>query len=102
MTDIERKIVEFLVTGKTYSDEAIMKNVGITEEELKVAFDSLLANGYIETYEDYLKRMGGEEEHHSCGVDGCCGGGCSGCGTPITDTKNVKVITAKALIEFEL
>ena len=25
MTNIERKIIEFLVTGKTYSDEAIMK-----------------------------------------------------------------------------
>ncbi|NME35930.1 MULTISPECIES: hypothetical protein [Fusobacterium] len=102
MTDIERKIMEFLVTGKTYSDEAIMKNLGINQEELQKAFDSLLKDGYIETYEDYLKRMGGEEEQHSCGVDGCCGGGCSGCGTPIIDKKNVKVITAKALIEFEL
>lgn len=102
MTDIERKIMEFLVSGKTYSDDAIMKNIGITKEELEKAFENLLAEGYIETYDDYLKRMGGEEEHHSCGVDGCCGGGCSGCGTPITDYKNVKVITAKALTEFEL
>lgn len=102
MTNIERKIMEFLVTGKTYSDEAIMKNLGIDQEALQKAFDSLLKEGYIETYEDYLKRMGGEEEQHSCGVNGCCGGGCSGCGSPITDYKNVKVITAKALIEFEL
>ncbi len=104
MTEIERKIMEFLVSGKAYSDGAVMKNLGITSDELNLAYNNLLENGYIESFDDYLARTNAEKKSVSSECSGCSGGGCSGCGTAISpeDYHNVKVITAKALLEFEL
>lgn len=100
MTEIDKKVIKFLISGKAYSDSAIMKNIGITKEELDSSFENLLKNGYIETYEDYLKRT------NSDGKPACmsgCSGDCSACGIKIDeeDYKNIKVITTKAIVEFD-
>lgn len=101
MNEIDAKILKFLISGKAYSDTAILKNIGITKEELDSSFARLLDLGYIETYEDYLKRT------HSDGKPACmsksCGSDCSACGMKVSpeDYKNIKVITAKAIREFD-
>ena len=41
MTDIEIKLIKFLLTSSVYSDNAVMKNLGINEEELAKAYESL-------------------------------------------------------------
>lgn len=102
MKEIDIKILKFLISGKAFSDNAILKNIGITSLELEEAYTRLLELGYIETYEDYLKRT------KSDGKPGCmsgnsCGSDCSACGMKVSDEnyKNIKVITAKAIREFE-
>ena len=56
MTDIEIKLIKFLLTSSVYSDNAIMKNLGINEEELAAAYNSLEKNGYLESYKEYEAR----------------------------------------------
>lgn len=78
MNNIEKNVLEFLKSGMVYSDGAIMKNLGIDALELEKVYQSLTAQGYLESYEEFLKRNPdyekGEEER-SCG--GCSSGGCS-------------------------
>ncbi|WP_163468288.1 hypothetical protein [Fusobacterium sp. IOR10] len=101
MNEIDIKILKFLVSGKAYSDDAILKNLGITKEELDAALLTLLDLGYIETYEDYLKRTNSDGKP-AC-MSSSCGSNCSGCGMKVSPEsyKNIKVITAKAIREFE-
>ena len=33
---MNKKVIEFLLSAAVYSDNAIMKNLGISEEELKI------------------------------------------------------------------
>lgn len=56
MTDIEIKLIKFLLTSSVYSDNAVMKNLGINEEELAKAYESLEKNGYLESYSEYEAR----------------------------------------------
>lgn len=111
MRDIDIKVIKFLVSGKAYSDTAIMKNLGIDYEELKKSYGILTEEGYLESYENYLVRTQNsfkEKESgysSSCGKN-CCGGekhSCSSCSNsiPEEDYKNIKVVTEKAVIEFE-
>jgi hypothetical protein len=111
MRDIDIKVIKFLVSGKAYSDTAIMKNLGIDYEELKKSYEILTEEGYLESYENYLARTQNsfkEKESgysSSCGKN-CCGGeehSCSSCSNsiPEEDYKNIKVVTEKAVMEFE-
>lgn len=113
MNNIEKDVLEFLKSGMAYSDGAIMKNLGIDSVELEEIYDSLTKQGYLESYEDFLKRNPdyekGEEEK-SCGgcssgggcssKGGCSSGGCSsgGCSSKDEDIdySKIKVLTEKA------
>lgn len=101
MNEIDIKIIKFLISGKAYSDTAILKNIGITKEELDTSLSSLLDLGYIETYEDYLKRTNSDGKP-PC-MSSSCGSDCSACGMKVSSEnyKNIKVITAKAILEFD-
>ncbi|MGL4786428.1 hypothetical protein [Cetobacterium somerae] len=101
MNNIEKNVLDFLKSGMVYSDGAIMKNLGISSAELEEIYISLTNQGYLENYEDFLKRNPdyekGEEEN-SCG--GCSSGGCSsgGCSSKDEDIdySKIKVLTEKA------
>lgn len=112
MRDIDIKVIKFLVEGKAYSDTAVMKNLGIDYEELQKSYKILAEEGYLESYFDYLARTQNsfkEKESEctsSCGKS-CCGEegehSCSSCSNniPEEDYKNIKVVTEKAVKEFE-
>ncbi|MGL5000574.1 MAG: hypothetical protein ACRCZR_06920 [Cetobacterium sp.] len=114
MNNIEEKVLDFLKSGMVYSDGAIMKNLGINEIELENIYSSLTLQGYLESYEDFLKKNPdyekGEEESScgGCSSGGCSSGGCSshgGCSSGGCSTKDedidyskIKVLTEKAFI----
>ncbi len=104
MRDIDVKIIKFLVSGKAYSDTAIMKNTGITFDELQESYEILTKEGYLENYTDYLART---QNSFNSREDECCssscGKNCSSCSSsiPEEDYKNIKVVTEKALKDFE-
>lgn len=112
MRDIDIKVIKFLVSGKAYSDTAILKNTGITFEELQKSYEILTKEGYLENYTDYLARTQNSfsskenECSSSCGKN-CCDSNekhsCSSCSKsiPEEDYKNIKVVTEKAVREFE-
>ncbi|WP_297595878.1 hypothetical protein [uncultured Cetobacterium sp.] len=112
MNNIETKVLEFLMSGMVYSDGAIMKNLGLSAEELENIYTSLTSQGYLETYEEFLKKnpdyAKGEEEQScgsgcssgGCSSGGCSSGGCSsgGCSSQDDDIdySKIKVLTEKA------
>ena len=101
MTDIGIKLIKFLLTSSVYSDNAVMKNLGINEEELAKAYESLEKNGYLESYSEYEAR----NPKTGCSSNCCSGGDCSSCNKcsmdNTFDTSKVKVVTVKAILEFE-
>ncbi|MGL4863854.1 MAG: hypothetical protein ACRDCE_09305 [Cetobacterium sp.] len=106
MNNIEKNVLDFLKSGMVYSDGAIMKNLGISSAELEEIYMSLTNQGYLENYEDFLKRNPdyekGEEENScgGCSSGGCSSGGCSsgGCSSKDEDIdySKIKVLTEKA------
>lgn len=108
MRDIDIKVIKFLISGKAYSDTAVIKNLGISFEELQKSYNILLKEGYLENYTDYVKRTKNSfnyqetEYNSSCGKN-CSDNSCSSCSNniPEEDYKNIKVITEKAIKEFE-
>lgn len=103
LTDIDIKVIKFLLSAGVYSDLAITKNLGITYEELDSSYKRLLQEGYLETYEEYQKREKEEcSSHTGCGgcskTSGACGSCCS---SKSQDYSDVKVITWKAIEEFQ-
>lgn len=101
MTNIETKLIKFLLTSPVYSDNAVMKNLGINEEELAKAYESLEKAGYLESYKEYEAR----NPKTGCSSNCCSGGECSSCNKcsmdNTFDTSKVKVITIKAILEFD-
>lgn len=105
LNEIDIKVINFLLTAGVYSELAIVKNLGITYEELENSYKNLEKNGYLQSYEEYQRENGSEGcncSHGGCG--GCssatnsgCGGGCC---KKNEDTSNVRVITWKAINEF--
>lgn len=101
LSEIDIKVIKFLLTAGVYSELAIVKNLGITYDELENSYNNLLKEGYLEPYSEYAKREG--EKSCSC-TSNCnsCSSGCNkNCGScNNTDYSNVKVITWKAIKEF--
>lgn len=94
MNKIEKKVLDFLKTGMVYSDSAICKNIGITQQELDAIYENLLKEGFLESYSDFQKRTSLTEKN-------CChnstGGNSSGCcNSSEMDYSNIKVLTDKA------
>ena len=117
MTELEVKIIKFLLSSAIYSENAIMKNLGIDKNRLDKSFKILEDNGYIESYEEFIKREKLNEEGDccktkkdkdcsSCFSSSChsCSSGSSCCDNNIfsdmTDFSKIKVITMKAVDEF--
>ena len=119
MTELEVKIIKFLLSSAVYSENAIMKNLGIDSNTLNKSFKILEENGYLESYEDFMKRESLNEEgdccktkkdNHcsSCSSSSCgshsCSSGSSCCDNNIfsdmTDFSKIKVITMKAVDKF--
>lgn len=101
LNDIDVKIIKFLLSAGVYSDRAIVKNLGISYEELDEAYARLMAQGYLESYESYQKR-----EMEECGSGcGSCSKSCGSCGKSCSnkeqDYSDVRVITWKAVEEFQ-
>lgn len=97
MKQVHIEVLKFLVSGKAYSTEAIIKNLGIEEEELKTIYSELKNLGYLETYSEYEEREGKNSNCHSSNCTNCE----SGCSQENEfDKTKVLVLTAKTLSEF--
>jgi len=66
LTELEVKIIKFLLSSAVYSENAIMKNLGIDKETLDKSFKILEDNGYLESYEEFMKRESLNEEGDCC------------------------------------
>ena len=119
MTELEIKIIKFLLSSAVYSENAIMKNLGIDSNTLNKSFKILEENGYLESYESFIKRESLNEIEDccktkkdkacsSCSSSSCgshsCSSGSSCCDNNIfsnlTDFSKIKVITMKAVDNF--
>ena len=119
MTELEIKIIKFLLSSAVYSENAIMKNLGIDSDTLNKSFKILEENGYLESYEEFMKRDSLNEEGDccktkkdkacsSCSSSSCSSHSCSSssscCDSNIfsgmTDFSKIKVITMKAVDDF--
>ena len=117
MTELEIKIIKFLLSSAVYSENAIMKNLGIDKKTLNKSFKILEENGYLESYEDFIKRENLNEEGNCCktkkdkACSSCSSSSCNSCSSDssccnnnifsdITDFSKIKVITMKAVDKF--
>ena len=119
MTELEIKIIKFLLSSAVYSENAIIKNLGIDSNTLNKSFKILEENGYLESYEEFMKRESLNEEGDccktkkdracsSCSSSSCsshsCSSGSNCCDSNIfsdmTDFSKIKVITMKAVDNF--
>ena len=119
MRELEIKIIKFLLSSAVYSENAIMKNLGIDSDTLNKSFKILEENGYLESYENFIKRESLNEEGDccktkkdracsSCSSSSCsshsCSSGSNCCDSNIfsdmTDFSKIKVITMKAVDNF--
>lgn len=99
LTEIDKKVIKFLLSAGVYSDNAIIKNLGITEEELKNSYISLENNGYLEPYSVYQARQANKCGNGKCENKNCSS--CSSCYENDIDYSNIKVVTEKAILEFD-
>ena len=99
MTELEIKIIKFLLSSAVYSENAIMKNLGIDKSILDKSFKILEENGYLESYEEFMKRESLNEEGDCCKTkkDSSCS---SNIFSDMTDFSKIKVITMKAVDNF--
>ena len=117
MTELEIKIIKFLLSSAVYSENAIMKNLGIDKSILDKSFKILEENGYLESYEEFMKRESLNEEGDCCkttknsscsSCSSCsshsCSSGSSCCDhnifSDLEDFSKIKVITMKAVDNF--
>ena len=117
MTELEIKIIKFLLSSAVYSENAIMKNLGIDKNILDKSLKILEDNGYLESYEEFIKREKLNEESDCCktkkgkACSNCSSSSCSSCSpgssccdnnifSDITDLSKIKVITMKAVDKF--
>ena len=112
MTELEVKIIKFLLSSAVYSENAIMKNLGIDKEALDKSFEILEDNGYLESYEEYMKRESLNEDGDccktkkaiSCSSCSSCSSGSSCCDhnifSNLEDFSKIRVITMKAVDNF--
>ena len=117
MTELEIKIIKFLLSSAVYSENAIMKNLGIDKNVLDKSLKILEDNGYLESYEEFIKREKLNEESDCCktkkgkACSNCSSSSCNSCPSgssccdnnifsDMTDFSKIKVITLKAVDYF--
>ncbi|MGL6065223.1 MAG: hypothetical protein ACRC0S_09095 [Fusobacteriaceae bacterium] len=106
MSGIEKEILKFLVEGKAYSDTAIKKNFGISDKELKIVYENLKAESYLETYEEFeqrekMKKAKETNKSEKKGCSGCSSSNCEKSPCPANkdnDNSRIMVLTEKALM----
>lgn len=112
MSELEINIIKFLLSASVFSENAIKKNFGINDVQLNKSFKILEENGYLESYDNFIKREALNEGDccktkknsscsscsslHSCSSN-CCS---SNPFSSIQDFSKIKVITDKAVKEF--
>lgn len=107
--ELEKKLIKFLLTAAVYSENAIIKNLGIDKETLIFLFSDLEKKGYLESYEEFLKRESLNENSccknkmtHCClnsnSSKNCCSGNIF---SNVEDYSNIKILTEKAIDEFQ-
>lgn len=98
MKEIDEKIIKFLLTGKVYSELAIIKHFGITYDELQEVYSRLEKNGYLESYNEYMAK------HHNCSNCASSDNGKCSKTCPVEkeddDYSDIRVITNKAILDF--
>lgn len=77
LSQLEKSILKFLVSGKVYSVGAIQKNFGISDTELDIVYENLLKHGYLESYSDFENRNSTITSHCSSKECHNCSSGCS-------------------------
>ena len=117
MTELEIKIIKFLLSSAVYSENAIMKNLGIDKNVLDKSLKILEDNGYLESYEEFIKREKLNEESDCCktkkgkACSNCSSSSCNSCPSgssccdnnifsDLEDFSKIKVITMKAVDNF--
>lgn len=104
INELDKKIIKFLLSGSAYSDLAIVKNLGISYDELENSYERLIENGYLESYQDFIKNNSqfGQCEKSSCQKS--CNKNCNSCCSKNNDENydDIKVITMKAIKEFDI
>lgn len=130
MTDLEIKIIKFLLSAAVYSENAILKNLGIDKNTLDFNFKNLESKGYLESFENFMKRESlniegdcckSKQEKNiqsscgSCSISSTCGTSAHSCSSStlshssccdvnifsdMTDYSKIKVLTMKAIDEF--
>lgn len=113
MTELEIKIIKFLLSAAVYSETAIMKNLGIDKKTLNKSFIILEKNGYLEPYSNFIKREGLNEGNDCCKTNKSCSSckassQCSSSSNCFSDNifsdmedfSKIKVLTNKAVDEF--
>lgn len=117
MTELEIKIIKFLLSSAVYSENAIMKNLGIDKNVLDKSLKILEDNGYLESYEEFIKREKLNEESDCCktkkgkACSNCSSSSCNSCSpgssccdnnifSDLEDFSKIKVITMKAVDNF--
>lgn len=112
MNELEIKIIEFLLSASVFSENAIKKNFGITDIELSKSFKILEEYGYLESYDNFIKReqlnegdcckTKKESSCSSCSSSHSCSSNCcsSNLFSSHQDYSKIKVITEKAVREF--
>lgn len=112
MKNIDKQILKFLLSASVYSENAIMKNFGITQKELDEVFKRLEIDGYLESYDKFLEREKlNEAECCKTKQTKCCSCSSSHCNSlndccstnpfsQIEDFSKIKILTEKALNEF--
>lgn len=86
MTDLEIKILKFLLSAAVYSENAILKNLGIDKETLDNNFKTLEEKNYLESFEEFMKRENLNIEGDCCKTrketstsSSCNSSSCSSC-----------------------
>lgn len=107
MTELEIKIIKFLLSSAVYSENAIMKNLGIDKTTLDKSFKILEEYGYLESYDNFIKKESLNEDNDCCNSNKHC----SSCSSStnccdknifknLEDFSKIKVITMKAVDKF--
>ncbi len=92
MENKEISLLKLLLSGEVFSEDDIMKNMGIEADELENLFDILEDEGYLEVDNGYFDKT----------CDNCSkGGNCtSPTYQPNDKVKKIRVITWKAIEKF--
>ncbi len=92
MENKETSLLKLLLSGEVFSEDDIMENMNIDNEELEDLFQKLEDEGYLEVDNGYFERT-----CENCSKDSNC---TSPTYRPNDKVQKIRVITWKAIEEF--